>query len=87
MNLGMVVLLLSGETVQVAVRVGRCGCRRRIDRMCMVKVELLLLQVVRRWEVGWLKVGRIWCVGETSRRAEGATGAADAGDRPEGAAV
>lgn len=84
-NLGVMgVLLLAGQTVQVAVGIGGGHCSRRV---CMVKVKLLLLQVVGRWKVGWLKVRCRRCVGEAGGRAEGAAGAADAGDGAQAAAV
>ena len=83
------VLLLAGEAVQVGgVGVGGGHCRRRVG---VVKVELLLLEVVRRRKVGRLKVGRRRRVGEASgggAEGAGAPGAAaEAGDRPEAAAV
>lgn len=83
------VLLLAGEAVQVGgVGVGGGHCRRRVG---VVKVELLLLEVVRRRKVGRLKVGRRRRVGEASgggAEGAGAPGAAaKAGDRPEAAPV
>lgn len=65
MNLCMMVLLLTGrQTVQVTVRIySRRG--GRIHRMGMVKVKLLLLEIVRRRKVGWLKVCRSGRMRET----------------------